>query len=170
MHHTNIVPYPLEIDQAASYATRHFPGERPPVPAAPYIGGVEWDATNYVAAHMDLLNGLIASLPSVDERKALRQELKDSGFEKCMGASLRTCKEKFYGAVHAGLTTWIGAARDDGWDVKVVKEGPRREDTVRTPSPKKRKHEEPPKLDLPKLDLGVAVDGKKGVLDDGGWL
>ena len=170
LHHMNIVPYPSDLNEAASYATRHFPGERPPVPAAPYIGGVEWDATNYLATHMDLLNGLVASLQTVEERNALRRELKDSGFEKCMGASLRTCKVKFYGAVHAGLTTWIGAAREDGWDVKTVKECPPQEGTVRTPSPRKRKHEEPPKLDMPKLDLGVAGAGKKSAFDDAGWL
>jgi hypothetical protein len=170
LHHANIVPYPEELNEVTSYTTRHFPGERPPVPAAPYIGGVEWDATNYLAGHMDLLNGLIASLPTIEERNALRQELKDSGFEKCMGSSLRTCKEKFYGAVHAGLTTWVGAAREDGWDVRFVKEGPRLQDTVRTPSPKKRKHEAPPKLDMPKLDLGVAVSEKQSAFDDGGWL
>lgn len=79
-----------------------------------------------------------------------------------MGASLRTCKEKFYGAVHAGLTTWIGAAREDGWEVVYVKEGPKRDAVVRTPSPKKGKVEKPPQLEMPKLDLG----GK----DDGGWL
>ena len=170
LHHTNIVPFPSELNEVASYTTRHFPGERPPVPAAPYIGGVEWEATNYLAAHVDLLNGLIASMPTIEGRNALRQELKDSGFEKCMGTSLRTCKEKFYGFLHAGLTTWIGAAREDGWDTKFVKEGPCKEDAVRTPSPKKRKHEEPPKLDMPKLDLGVVGGGKMNVLDDGGWL
>ena len=40
-----------------------------------------------------------------------------------MGASLRTCKEKFYGGVHAGLKTWVGAAVEDGWDVGAVREG-----------------------------------------------
>lgn len=170
LHHANVVPYPSDLDGQASYALRHFPGERPPVPAAPYIGGVEWDATNYLAAHMDLLNGLIASFPTVKERNGLRLEFKDSGFEKCMGASFRTCKEKFYGAVHAGLSTWIGAAREDGWEVRYVKEGPRMEDTVRTPSPRKRKQEEPPKLDMPRLDLGGAVSEKRITLDDDGWL
>ena len=171
LHHANIVPYPPESTLAATtYRAKHFPGERPPVPAAPYIGGVEWDATNYLALHLDLLNGLIASLPTCEKRQELRQELKDSGFEKCMGSSLRTCTRKFYGAVHAGLTTWIGAAREDGWDVRYVKEGPKNDEVARTPSPKKRKHEEPaPKLDIPKLDFGVAV-GAKTAIDDGGWL
>lgn len=166
LHHHNIVPYPDDSDPAASYTSRNFPSERPPVPAAPYIGGVEWDATNYLATHIDLLNGIIASLPTRAERNVLRQELKDSGFEKCMGASLRTCKEKFYGSVHAGLTTWIGAAREDGWETKLVKEGPRRDEVARTPSPKKKKMEKPPVLDMPKLELG----GGKAVVEDGPWL
>ncbi|KAL8796245.1 MAG: hypothetical protein Q9195_001360 [Heterodermia aff. obscurata] len=169
LHHTNIVPFPDEDpDPTQSYRSRNFPRERAPVPAAPYIGGVEWDATNYLAAHLDLLNGIVASLPSAQERNALRQEFKDSGFEKCMGASLRTCKEKFYGFVHAGLTTWIGAAREDGWGVGFVREGPEVVGcSSRTPSPKKKGKVEtpPPRLDMPRLELG----GGGGVGEEG-WL
>ena len=168
LHHLNIIPYPPEEgsdDPYANYTTTHFPRDRPPVPAAPYVGGVEWEATNYLAAHLDLLNGLIASLPSREERNALRQELKDSGFEKCMGGSLRTCKEKFYGSVHAGLTTWVGAAREDGWDVVFVREGPKREE-VRI-SPKKGKVEKAPRIEMPKFDLG---GGTGRNVDDGDWL
>lgn len=169
LHHLNIIPYPPAPDSlSANYASIHFPRERPPVPAAPYVGGVEWDATNYVASHLDLLNGIIAALPSREERNSLRQELRDSGFEKCMGGSLRTCKEKFYGGVHAGLSTWIGAAREDGWDMGFVKEGPRREEALRTSPKKAKKEEPPPKLEMPKLDLGVRSGGAE--LDDGGWL
>ena len=171
LHHLNIIPYPLEEsseDPYANYTTNHFPRDRPPVPAAPYVGGVEWEATNYLAAHLDLLNGLIASLPSREERNALRQEFKDSGFEKCMGCSLRTCKEKFYSSVHAGLTTWVGAAKEDGWDVVFVREGPNREE-VRM-SPRKGKVEPPPKLDIPRLDLGRGGGKVGGIMDDGSWL
>ncbi|KAL8949715.1 MAG: hypothetical protein Q9222_004207, partial [Ikaeria aurantiellina] len=109
LHHVNVIPYPQDPAPGTTdrdYRTTHFPQERPPIPAAPYIGGVEWDATNYLATHLDLLNGLIACLPTQEERNGLRRELRDSGFEKCMGGSLRTCKEKWYGYVHAGLTTW----------------------------------------------------------------
>ncbi|KAL9592001.1 MAG: hypothetical protein Q9179_007152, partial [Wetmoreana sp. 5 TL-2023] len=96
LHHVNIIPYPQACEHDSNdtsekdYRTTHFPQERPPIPASPYIGGVEWDATHYLATHMDLLNGLIASLPMRQDRNSLRQELKDSGFEKCMGGSLRT--------------------------------------------------------------------------------
>ncbi len=173
LHHLNIIPFPPSPeDVSAGYTTDHFPRGRPPVPAAPYVGGVEWEATNYLASHLDLLNGIIAALPSREERNNLRQELKDSGFEKCMGVSLRTCKEKFYGSVHAGLTTWIGAAREDGWDVKFVREGPKREEAPHNmrASPKKAKKEDaPPKLEIPRLDLGAPRE-EIGGLDDGGWL
>ena len=175
LHHLNIIPFPSVDCESSSYTANHFPRDRPPVPAAPYVGGVEWEATNYLASHLDLLNGILAALPSCEERNSLRQELKDSGFEKCMGGSLRTCKEKFYGSVHAALSTWIGAAREDGWDEAFVREGPRREELVARPSPKKGKREEaPPKLEMlqletPKLDVGVKKQGS-GWDGEAGWL
>lgn len=168
LHHTNIIPYPKISETSSSYVSRHFPCEHPPVPAAPYIGGVEWDATNYLTAHVDLLNGIMASLPTSEERNKLRLELKDSGFEKVMGVSLRTCKEKFYGCVHEALSTWVGAAMEDAWPYQDVRQGPKQED-VRRMSPKKspKKKDAAPKLDMPKLDLG---GGGNGGGDDGGWL
>jgi len=45
-------------------------------------GGVEWDATNYLASHLDMLNGILACLPTREERNALREELLVSGWEK----------------------------------------------------------------------------------------
>lgn len=175
LHHLNIIPFPSIPDPTStSYTTNHFPRDRPPVPAAPYVGGVEWEATNYLASHLDLLNGILAALPSCQERNILRQELKDSGLEKCMGSSLRTCKEKFYGNVHAALSTWIGAAKEDEWDEAFVREGPSREDLTTRVSPKKGKKEEaPPKLQSlglapPQLDIGVKRQA--GDWDNGGWL
>lgn len=172
LHHVNVIPYPqiTYTSNDESYKTTHFPQERPPIPAAPYIGGVEWDATNYLATHMDLLNGLIACLPTHDQRNDLRQQLKDSGFEKCMGGSLRTCKEKWYGYVHSCLSTWVGAALADGWNVKEVREGPKRDETKAMMSPKKGKlkTEDAPRLEMPKLSLGIGGDGQRD--DGGGWL
>lgn len=101
----------------------HFPTELPPVPAAPYVGGVEWDATNYLASHLDLINGILSSLPTRSERNALREQLRVSGWEKCMGGTLRLCKEKFYGGVHAGLRGWVAAAQEDGWGTGDVRCG-----------------------------------------------
>ena len=173
LHNVNIIPYPdiAEDKLQASYISRHYPQPHPPIPTAPYIGGVEWDATTYLTTHLDLLNGILASLPTRGDRNSLRQEMKDSGFEKVMGATLRTCKEKFYGSVHAALSTWVGAAKEDGWDVKGVREGALPQTAPNSPrksSPvKKGKIEAPPKLEMPKLDFGVGGAEKS---DDGGWL
>jgi hypothetical protein len=157
LHGLNVVPVtPAPPDtENETYMRAYFPRERPPVPAAPYVGGVEWEATNYMANHLDLMNGLIASLPTLRERNTLREELKVSGFEKMMGISLRTCKEKFYGAVHDGLKTWVSAAAADGWNVKDVRMGPPVTEKKERSSPKKKKNVEdpPPKVELPKLDL-----------------
>ncbi|KAF2231222.1 hypothetical protein EV356DRAFT_579333 [Viridothelium virens] len=172
-----------EPSKGGTYMSKHFPKARAPVPAAPYIGGVEWDATNYIAAHLDLMNGLIASLPTVQDRNELRSELRASGFEKCMGLSLRTCKEKFYGAVHDCLRTWITAAAEDGWAIEDVRFGPKKEDVSPKKSPaksrgsplKKDQGLDALKLDVgtPKLELGLGLDGAgvHNLADDGlGWL
>ncbi|KAK4624684.1 GTPase-binding protein rid1 [Fulvia fulva] len=195
LHHLNVVPLPKpssshsnvnanDEDRAkalqATYTQRHFPGSRPPVPAAPYIGGVEWDATTYLTAHLDLLNGLIASLPTTEARYTLREELQASGFEKVMGAVMRTCKEKFYSGVHDGLRAWVAAAAEDGCDTRFVREGPTDEEVkehAMKASPKKspkKKQEKPPQLDAPlleapKLDLGLKLS-KTNSKDDEGWL
>ncbi|KAK4554729.1 hypothetical protein LTR86_008231 [Recurvomyces mirabilis] len=207
LHQLNVIPLPkpgssssmesttdsaFDGDRAkvleATYTTRHFPGSRPPVPAAPYIGGVEWDATTYLTSHLDLLNGLLASLPSQTARNSLRSELKASGFEKVMGLTLRTCKEKFYSGVHDALRAWVAASVEDGWETRFVREGPsdeERHERARSVSPKKSpKKEQAPRLDevkveaLPKLDLSLGfgvrdeVKGRDaGDEDDGlGWI
>lgn len=201
LHHLNVVPLPKAsqltstanvdpdpgVDVAerspmpeASFARRHFPGIRAPVPAAPYIGGVEWDATTYITAHLDLMNGLLASLPSTQERNSLRAELRASGLEKVLGTTLRTCKEKFYSGVHDGLRVWVAAAAEDGWDTTYVREGPSQEEQARGYSPKKspvKKKEAPPKIAVPqlessRLDLGSLSGGVDKAAHglDNGWL
>ncbi|KAI5922793.1 armadillo-type protein [Camillea tinctor] len=151
-----------------SYMQAHFPQERPPVPAAPYVGGVEWDATNYLASHLDLLNAILACTPTAEERNALRGLMRISGWERCMGGSLRLCKEKFYPCVHDGLRTWVAAAVEDGWDARDVRYGPPPE--PRSPAKRpangggggaannkiKPKDEQPaPRIEIPKLDFGL---------------
>lgn len=146
--------------QGETYIQRHFPPiSRPPVPAAPYVGGVEWDATNYVSAHLDLLNALIASLPQQAERNELRALFKLSDFEKVL-STLRTCKEKFYGAVHCGLRTWVAAAAEDGWEVRDVRFGVKEEAAKSPTKGKSGKVEAAPKLDvgLP-FDVGDKIGG-----------
>ncbi|KAI0011494.1 armadillo-type protein [Xylariaceae sp. FL0662B] len=179
LHHLNVVYLPREKEpkgepglsstDSMTYMQTHFPQERPPVPAAPYVGGVEWDATNYLASHLDLLNAIVACTPTAEERNQLRGLFQISGWERCMGGSLRLCKEKFYPGVHDALRTWVAAAAEDGWDVRDVRYGPRAE--PRSPAKKqagggggnrgKKKDEEaPPRIEIPKLDFGL--DGASG--------
>ncbi|MCJ1438372.1 hypothetical protein MMC27_007760 [Xylographa pallens] len=169
LHHLNIIPYPPLPDPSTSYQIANYPTARPPVAAAPYVGGVEWEATTYLATHLDLLNVIMASLPTLEERNSLRTELRDSGFEKVMGGSLRTCKEKFYGGVHAGLITWVGGARMDGWACSEVREGPKRDEVrVRAKSSPKKK-DLAPKLEVSKLEVGE-LKLEVGGFTDNGWI
>ena len=179
IHHLNVIPVPPASSTSTppkSYAKKHFPGPRAIVPAAPYVGGVEWDATNYVATHIDLLNGILASLPTQQARNALRENLRISGFEKLMG-HLRACNPKYYGAVHDSIKVWIGAALEDDWDVKPVRMGSGDKGTTSPVkvSPKK-KAEPAPQIDVPKLDLGLAFDreidigGPVGGKKDDDWI
>lgn len=207
LHRLNVVPLPRPTtsssDQgvdsdpaeraqilAATYSHRHFPGTRAPVPAAPYIGGVEWDATSYLTSHLDLLNGLIAALPTSSARNSLRAELQASGFEKVMGTTLRTCKEKFYSGVHDGLKAWVAAACEDEWATKFVREGPSDEEVAEKAmkaspkkSPNKKKSDPAPQIEAlpaPRLDLDLRLRGEGGgsggrggydeANDDDGWL
>lgn len=158
---SNRAPNSTTTNDPLAYMTRHFPQERAPVPAAPYVGGVEWDATNYLASHLDIMNAILACTPTKSERNALREEFRVSGWERCLGGSLRLCKEKFYPAVHDALRTWVAAAADDGWDVRDVRYGPPPESRSNSPKKvaggaggkKKAPEEPPPRLEMPKLDF-----------------
>ncbi|KAF2704611.1 GTPase binding protein Rid1 [Pleomassaria siparia CBS 279.74] len=157
IHHLNVVPIPPRVDgPVQSYAKTHFPGPRAIVPAAPYVGGVEWDATNYIATHLDLINGLLASLPSREARNTLRSELKISGFEKLMG-HLRACNPKYYGAVHDAVKVWIAAGLDDSWDVRTVRMGSNDGKLPASPIKSPKKAEKPPQIQAPKMDLGLGL-------------
>ncbi|OCK84958.1 GTPase binding protein-like protein Rid1 [Lepidopterella palustris CBS 459.81] len=166
IHHLTVIPMPPSSDnifsdtETTSYKKAYFPGPRPPVPAAPYVGGVEWEATNYIATHLDLLNGLIASLPTKADRNSLRTEFRASGFEKLLG-HLRACNAKYYGAVHDGLKTWVAASVADGWDVKVVRmggDGKAPGSPIKSPIKSPKKAEQAPRIEAPKMDLGLGLD------------
>ncbi|KAF2116053.1 GTPase binding protein-like protein Rid1 [Lophiotrema nucula] len=160
IHNLNVIPVPPAPEGAPkTYAKTFFPGPRAIVPAAPYVGGVEWDATNYIATHLDLLNGLISSLPSREARNALRSEFKISGFEKLM-SHIRACNPKYYGAVHDAVKVWIGAGLEDGWDVKVVRMGAGDGKGPGSPVKSPKKVEKAPQIQAPRMDLqmGLGLD------------
>lgn len=170
LHHSNAVPQapPADPDPSSdAYVTRNFPREHPAVPAAAWVGGVEWDATNYLATHLDLLNALLASLPSRTERNALRGDLQHSGFEKLLGGTLRLCKEKFYGVVHDGLRTWVAAADEDGWDTAFVRLGPIYAEHAEPRGSPRKEGSLLPRLELPALDLGCIGQASSA---EGEWV
>jgi hypothetical protein len=187
LHRYNVVP--LEDKEKAPsndryvYQSAHFPQPLAPLPTAPYVGGVEWEATNYLTSHMFLLNGILACLPTATARNKVRAEMEISGWERCMGAStscMRMCKATLYPGLHTSLATWVAAAAGDGWDVSPVRFGPKEENTTgsykpRSASPNKKK-DAPPKLEMPKLDVGtpkleggVDVRGRAKLFEDG-WI
>ncbi|KAI0407215.1 armadillo-type protein [Xylaria palmicola] len=183
LHHLNIVHLPRDKEHKESrgpsgidsmaYMRTHFPQERPPVPAAPYVGGVEWDATNYLASHLDLLNAVLACTPTADERNTLRGLFRISGWERCMGASLRLCKEKFYPGVHDGLRTWVAAAAEDGWDVRDVRYGPPTEPKSPTKNKVKKNDQPAPKIEMPNISFGfddLNVPASPLVKSSDNWL
>jgi hypothetical protein len=96
--------------------------------------------------------------------------MRNSGWEKLMGGSMRVCKEKFYDCVHSGLRTWVAAAAADGWEFRDVRNGPK-SDVVKSPkkSPTK-KTDKPPVLDAPKLDLHLGLDELKKGGDMKEWI
>lgn len=164
LHQYNVIPVTDAVNLGElDFARGYFPAARAPHPAAPYVGGVEWEATQYLATHLDLLNGLIVSLPTPAERNELREQMRRSGWEKTMGGTLRTCKEKFYGGVHDGLRAWVAAAKADGWPVEDVRAGPPREASSPRKSPVKKSAEA-----VPQLALNVSPPASSKV--DDGWL
>jgi hypothetical protein len=165
MHHSNVISAASIAEDGRPYSKRHFPPPPAPVPAAPHVGGVEYDATRYIAGHLELMNGLIASLPTREARNILRNDLKSSGFEKLMGGKLRICREKYYGVIHEGLRTWLAAAAEDGWPTADVSRGPV---LVHSSGDCLQHATGAPKLELPKLDLGVGDPNE--TKDDEGWL
>lgn len=148
LHASNIIPLLPSTSSSSSYMDRNFPTERPPQPAAAHVGGVEWEATTYLAAHLDLLNACIASLATREERNEVREDMRNSGWERVMGGALRLIKDKLHGeAVHVGLRTWVRASVEDGWDAGDVRFGQRVE-ASRPRSPVKKREEAPPRLEV----------------------
>ena len=81
---------------------------------------------------------------------------------------MRLCKEKFYGSVHDGLRTWVAAAAADEWPIKDVRYGPPPEarSPKKTASAGQNKGGIAPKIEIPKLDLGL----EKGQPARDAWL
>ena len=88
-------------------------------PAA-YVGSVEWLASEYLCAHLSLLDAILASLPTATERNVVRADLRDSNFERLIHRFVRKADKALNRRLHLLLSVWATRATADGWDVTRV--------------------------------------------------
>ena len=126
------------------------------VPAG-FRGGVEWEAMEYVAAHLRLINNLISS--STDDRNASRCAFRASGFEDVIRDSLRKSNARYYCGVWEEMERWVREAREDAYDVATVVRAsdhplPAPSSSPRKKSKKQKRHQDAAPPLLPALDFG----------------
>jgi hypothetical protein len=88
-----------------------------------FKGGVEWCATEYLTAHLAVMNAVLAGVAGAGEREQVRRELRDCGFEGVMGGKLRKSSREYYPGLHGELQTWCWEGHVDGWRVGDVARG-----------------------------------------------
>ena len=128
------------------------------VPAG-FRGGVEWEAMEYVAAHLRLINNLIRAATSTDNRNATRCAFRASGFEDIIRASLRKSNAKYYCGVWEEMERWVREAREDAYDVGTVVRADDHPPPAPPSSPRKKNKRQKRTQDatpplLPALDFG----------------
>ncbi|KAJ8099738.1 armadillo-type protein [Lipomyces tetrasporus] len=93
--------------------------------ASGHISDVEWDAIEYLASHIELLNLIVASVPTQSERNGIRKQMKDSGFDSLIGKYLRASSGNQSKSLHNNLETLIALAFTDGWNTEYMRTGMR---------------------------------------------
>lgn len=92
---------------------------RQPVVPEGYVGGVEWQAVEYICTHLSLINLLLSQLNGPG-RQRLREGLRASHFERICGLQLRKASKVYYGYLHEELTIWASRAAQDNWPTDLV--------------------------------------------------
>ena len=87
-----------------------------------FKGGVEWFATEYLTAQVSLINALLAPM-SPRERRMVRMDMRNTGFEGVMGGKLRKASREYYPGLHMELQRWCWMGHQDGWPVFTVSRG-----------------------------------------------
>ncbi|KAK9320784.1 armadillo-type protein [Lipomyces orientalis] len=95
--------------------------------ASGHISDVEWDTIEYLAVHIELLNLILASVPTQSERNGIRKQMKDSGFDSLIGKYLRASSGNQSKSLHNNLETLIALAFTDGWNTEYMRTGMRRD-------------------------------------------
>jgi len=88
-----------------------------------FKGGVEWYATEYLTLHISLVNGILERLAGREERRIVRRDMRNCGFEVVMGVKLRKASREYYPGLHAELQRWCWEGHKDGWSVFDVARG-----------------------------------------------
>ncbi|EPS40780.1 hypothetical protein H072_5309 [Dactylellina haptotyla CBS 200.50] len=83
------------------------------------VNSIEMNVANYAALHLEIMNAIIAYLPTRKERCQFRETVQISGMEKTMGQILRCAgKGQHYehlATLHSSLSDWVTAAKADDW-------------------------------------------------------
>ncbi|KAF3083362.1 hypothetical protein TWF594_006867 [Orbilia oligospora] len=110
-----------EYDPEAPFSVAHFPTPRAFMAIdGGSVNSIEMNVSNYAALHVEIMNAIIAYLPTRAERNGFRMAVSMSGMEKIMGQVLRCAGKGHHyeqlANIHSALTDWVTAARADGWE------------------------------------------------------
>ncbi|KAK6536207.1 hypothetical protein TWF281_000450 [Arthrobotrys megalospora] len=110
-----------EYDPEAPFSVAHFPTPRAFMAIdGGSVNSIEMNVANYAALHVEIMNAVIAYLPTRAERNNFRMGVAMSGMEKIMGQVLRCAGKGHHyeqlANIHSALTDWVTAARADGWE------------------------------------------------------
>lgn len=86
----------------------------------PRVGGIEWEVSAYLEAHLRLINQMVAS---TDNRLRLRQDLLLSGLERILGGKVRKASVALHPGLHTQLRVWVSQASQDNWPHETVAKG-----------------------------------------------
>ncbi|KAF3926428.1 hypothetical protein AA313_de0205685 [Arthrobotrys entomopaga] len=110
-----------EMNDQEPYNVAYFPTPRAFLAVdGGSVNSIEMHVTNYAALHLEIMNAILAYLPTKDERNEFRKAVQMSGMEKVMGSVLRCAgKGKHYehlANLHSSLSDWVTAAKADDWE------------------------------------------------------
>ncbi|KAK6362982.1 hypothetical protein TWF730_000430 [Orbilia blumenaviensis] len=110
-----------EYDPEAPFSVAHFPTPRAFMAIdGGSVNSIEMNVANYASLHIEIMNAILAYLPSRAERNGFRMAVSISGMEKIMGQVLRCAGKGHHyeqlANIHSALTDWVTAARADGWE------------------------------------------------------
>ena len=117
LHPKNVIPLSEPHDQPFPLSAKITAS----VPSG-FKGGVEWYATEYLTAHLALINSILANLGNRG-RLQLRIDMRNCGFENIMGGKLRKASREYYPGLHGELQKWCWEGHRDGWKVFDVARG-----------------------------------------------